>query len=348
MLLGEIRFPTGARQRISLDLDDGVKVNYGKFGGLLAEVSTVTGGSEWELIWKSHWSANRSLTNSRRSRPAWLSAFDPRYRKNWEKLLNAEEESAFAEARVRQLLQGHGVSVEPNEDLDGSTPQPDFRCYAGGDKFYIEVACVPTAVATEKTGIPNGPHRCSTCRPLNDAIFAKCRGKAAQCKDLDAPALVAIGTFHRFAAMSFFDKPILNWVLTGEAKIAWEIDTRTGKQAGDTHQITELHSAAFLCPDKTLEVGYARSSISGLLLCGLPLTKRTLIGVLHPNPARPFDPAILPKVEFGQVAIDRASRQLHVAWPKGDYESDRHRLVDSGFISRRRSPRAANAGESPR
>ena len=33
-----------ADQRISLDLDDGVKVNYGKFGDLLAEVKTVTGG----------------------------------------------------------------------------------------------------------------------------------------------------------------------------------------------------------------------------------------------------------------------------------------------------------------
>jgi len=29
--------------RISLDLDDGVKVNYGKFGDLLAEVDAITG-----------------------------------------------------------------------------------------------------------------------------------------------------------------------------------------------------------------------------------------------------------------------------------------------------------------
>jgi hypothetical protein len=34
-----------ADQRLSLDLDDGVKVNYGKFGNLLAEVKAVTGGS---------------------------------------------------------------------------------------------------------------------------------------------------------------------------------------------------------------------------------------------------------------------------------------------------------------
>ena len=32
-----------ADQRISLDLDDGVKVNYAKFGDLLAEVKAVTG-----------------------------------------------------------------------------------------------------------------------------------------------------------------------------------------------------------------------------------------------------------------------------------------------------------------
>ncbi len=32
-----------ADQRISLDLDDGVKVNYGKFGDLLAEVKAISG-----------------------------------------------------------------------------------------------------------------------------------------------------------------------------------------------------------------------------------------------------------------------------------------------------------------
>jgi type II restriction/modification system DNA methylase subunit YeeA len=34
--------------RIKLDLDDGVKANYGKFGDLLAEVKTVTGGKDEE------------------------------------------------------------------------------------------------------------------------------------------------------------------------------------------------------------------------------------------------------------------------------------------------------------
>jgi hypothetical protein len=34
-----------ADKRITLDLDDGVKVNYGKFGDLLAEVKAITGGN---------------------------------------------------------------------------------------------------------------------------------------------------------------------------------------------------------------------------------------------------------------------------------------------------------------
>ncbi|WP_348944733.1 hypothetical protein ABHF33_15170 [Chitinibacter sp. FCG-7] len=35
-----------ADQRITLDLDDGVKVNYGKFGDLLADVKAISGGSD--------------------------------------------------------------------------------------------------------------------------------------------------------------------------------------------------------------------------------------------------------------------------------------------------------------
>jgi hypothetical protein len=34
-----------ADMRINLDLDDGVKANYGKFGDLLAEVKAITGGA---------------------------------------------------------------------------------------------------------------------------------------------------------------------------------------------------------------------------------------------------------------------------------------------------------------
>ena len=37
-----------ADKKISMDLDDGVKVNYGKFDDLLAEVGAITGGKDDE------------------------------------------------------------------------------------------------------------------------------------------------------------------------------------------------------------------------------------------------------------------------------------------------------------
>lgn len=48
LLIFEEKLKHAADQKISLDLDDGVKVNYAKFGDLLAESKAITGGKEEE------------------------------------------------------------------------------------------------------------------------------------------------------------------------------------------------------------------------------------------------------------------------------------------------------------
>ena len=48
LLIFEEKLKHAADQKISLDLDDGVKVNYGKFGDLLAEAKAITGGKDDE------------------------------------------------------------------------------------------------------------------------------------------------------------------------------------------------------------------------------------------------------------------------------------------------------------
>ena len=208
------------------------------------------------------------------------------------------------------------ISVQPNEHLRSDGGGPDFQCDANGSKFYVEVTCVLCSTATARTGIPEEPH----CGPFNpfgmtEAIFSECVEKASQCRDMDAPTLVAIGTFHGFAAMSCFEKVIVSSVLTGKTNIAWNINLSTGTQSGETYQLTKLEKAAFLKPDSQQEVGFARSSISGLLLCGLGISR--CLGVLHPNPARLFDPSLIANVEFGRVELDPSSRQLRVQWPNG-------------------------------
>lgn len=151
-----------------------------------------------------------------------------------------------------------------------------------------------------------------------DAIFNECINKAPQCANPDAPALVAVGTFHSTAAVTSFKKPLVNMVLTGRSGIAWDIDTSTGYQVGATYQTTDFERAAFLRPDNSGEPAFARCSISGVLLCGIGLRLQGPIGVLHPNPARPFDPTLLPRIQFGRVEIDYRSGRLLVRWPEPD------------------------------
>jgi hypothetical protein len=249
----------------------------------------------------------------------WLSCFDEQYLRNWEKLRDADYEAAMTEASVRRILQRHGVMVEPNEDLAGSTRRPDFRCEKDGQRFYVEVTCVAIEKVVEETGLPHPTERGARhYSSLNDAFWGACKRKASQCGNLGGPAIVAVGTFHTTASVICLGKPHIDMLLTGETKLAWNIDMRTGSAVGDTYQITELRSAVFLRPDKDTEVGFARGSISALLVCGLGVEPPRTLGVRHPNPERPFPSEILPDIEFGEVEIDRASGRMQVKWPKGD------------------------------
>jgi hypothetical protein len=244
----------------------------------------------------------------------------PAASQNREKMLRADSEAALCEAGVRRRLVLSGVSVEPNESLTGKCGGPDFRCTCGQDHFYVEVTCMLIATAEQVSGIKLG--QTGSFSPnvwgMAEEVFDKCQKKATQCANLDGPALVAVGTFHTDAALFGFTKVQLSGMLTGQTKLAWTIDTESGQQIGDTHQTTELESAAFLMKlDSTQEVGFARNSISGLLLCGLGSRPVRCLGVLHPDPARPFDPAFLRDVEFGEVEVDRPSGQLRVRWTGG-------------------------------
>ena len=262
--------------------------------------------------------AMRELADEHRQ---WLSPFDSQYLANWEKMLKVDNEAAMTEAVFRQILQHHGVTVEPNESLAGVCGGQDFRCTKNGKHFYVEVTCITIAAAEKRSGMIAGGAAEPT--PFNvmgmtEAVFRECQDKAPQCGDLDGPALMAVGTFHSMAAMVCFKKTLVNCVLTGKTMISWFIDPETGHQVGDPRQTTALHAAAFLQPDKTQEIGFARNSISGVLLHGVGIDSIQTFGVLHPNPARPFDPSLLPNVEFGSVVIDRTSQQLHVKWSGGD------------------------------
>lgn len=244
----------------------------------------------------------------------WLSMFSPQYLANWDKMHNADYEAAMTEARIREFLQRKRILVEPNEKLTGDCGGPDFQCLAKGKLFYVEVANISIDNATEGFGLK--PNESGPCNPawMAEAIWAKCKGKAVQCGGLDAPTLIAVGTFHSEAAVSGFRKKELANVLVGKTALGFDVNLAAPGPIDEFHQIASLEKSAFLRPDPASEVDFLRSSISGVLCCAVGIYPMKVRGVLHPASVRPFDCACLPKILFAHVKIDRVSKQLFVEW----------------------------------
>ena len=266
----------------------------------------------------------------------WLQDFEAKRFKKWEQRLKDSPEGAIVEAFGRKLLSQHVDSVLPAEDV--ATGGPDFLCSRAGKRFYVEVTCLSETTVTRKTGIaPDLTRRGRRYySPLTRAAFQKCVKKASQVRNLEFPCLLLIGTLHIPAACLCFHPSKLEEILVGKSHISWWIDKRSGSTIGELKQCTDLNQSAFLRPhDKSNpRSGFARGSISGILFCGFGSLQPIVIGVLHPNPALPFDRDLLPRITFGEVIIDEAQSVLRVKWTKGNdrnpTERERHEKNSGG------------------
>ena len=247
----------------------------------------------------------------------WLSGFDSEYTRNWEMILNQDEEAAFAEAGIRRLLQNYHISVKPNEDLKCNEQRPDFHCIAGDYHFCVEITNISIDAATSSTAISNDESNdgVQSFKPLNRKVFGKALNKAKKCASSSTPVLVAVTTFHGSAAMASFNKTFVNWLLTGETYMKCPINMRTGRLSEDICA-TKFEGALFLKPNT--DGWFDRRTISGLILCHPTMNMLPVLGVLHPYPHWPFEPSILPQIEFGNVVVDPELRTLTVKWPSED------------------------------
>ena len=246
----------------------------------------------------------------------WLSKFDPQHARNWKRLLRSNDEAALCEAMTWQILNEQHVVVEPNADLTGGERRPDFRCTKNNQTFYVEITCVHTSTLEDKIKLPSSGTHDMTAVPWQkflEAVFLKCRNKAPQCADLDAPCIATVGTFHASACMSFInEKFVIEQLLTGETKTAWDVNAKSG-ETSDVYPTPELWSALFLKPGETTP-DKARCPISALLVAGLGVASRPVYGLLHPAPARPFDRNLLPRIEFCRLKEGYQTGKLETEW----------------------------------
>ena len=216
----------------------------------------------------------------------------------------------MCEAAFRRILVELGCKVEPNEDLKGESKAPDFHCERFGNRFYVEVTCLGIEAVTANTGLSDEPGNDTvSVRLMNDMIFNAAIGKVEQCANLDAPCLVAVGTWHFYASMAFVNRDALAMVLTGKLGVSWRYNSESGEAEGEPREVTNLKGSAFVRPGKADLVDMTRLPISAILVGGLGLRPPRVLGLLHPEPVRPLDPRWLPQLSFCRL-LDGSDRGL--------------------------------------
>jgi len=236
----------------------------------------------------------------------WLSTFGPERARRWERLLTSNEEAALCEACVRELMEKHVDHVEPAEDLEGGGP--DFLCAVGEARFYVEATCLASDAVTGHTGLSARLDPKAGFRSYDDLtakVQAAVKKKTPQCSDLDAPCLLAVGTFHFEASGLCGDELHTQHLLTSKTDISMAFDPEVGEFVGDMIPTTDLEYSSVLRGVSSTLAEAERRPISGILLCGFGCEVHgegwPVRGVLHPDSVRPFPRGLLPRIRFCEL-----------------------------------------------
>jgi hypothetical protein len=247
--------------------------------------------------------------------------FDQQHAKNWAREYKNDPEAAMCEATFWAALTDCGVDVRPNRDLEGSSnggrKSPDFLCQKMGVPFYVEVTCLREEVATRKTSLQpgfDGKPGAFNYELLTQAIFDKCKSKTLQCSNLDAPCILAIGTFHYRASILAVRDDSIEEILTGETGIGFDFDSEAGRSTGPPYQVTSFRWSPFTRKSNIVGAEHTRQPISAILVGGFGCSPPHVLGALHPNPILEFDPRILDQIAFCRQRIDWESGRVGTEW----------------------------------
>lgn len=245
----------------------------------------------------------------------WLKNFEQVHLKRWSRLRSTAPEAAMCEARYWEFLTAHGVAVSPFEFI-GRGPQPDFVCFKNNTKFYVEVTCILIQTATRATKLQHIPHQRGGgyYKCLNGQIFNEVKNKTPKCEGLDAPCVVAVGTFHFGASWLCITKQEIEQLVTGETELTVPIDPCQERAVGKGYHSTSLYSAAFLKPAFADSAESARNPISALLIGGFGCDPAAIYGVAHPSPNRRIDPGLLNSIEWCRLRAGGIRSPLAAEW----------------------------------
>lgn len=215
----------------------------------------------------------------------------------FKKRYQADRKSAEAEAIMFSLLRAE--KLNPDVFENPGTGGPDFRCnLSSGESFLVEVTSLDSTSVSKKSGLPlkmdgagGGAYGLIT-----EKLLSAAKNKAGQLGGHGLPGVLAITSQYDFAGL-LLDRMAAEYLMTSAPQINVPLD-------GRPHYITtDLRNAVF-CNTGLLDasgnpiISPRRQSISAILLIAIHPRESRVVGLLHPEPASPFDPYWLPRVPY--------------------------------------------------
>lgn len=238
----------------------------------------------------------------------------------FKKRYKSDQKAAEAEAVMFSLARAAKLNPEIFEDP--GTGGPDFRCNPlPGESFLLEVTSLDSVAVSKKSDLPlkitgGGGGAFGL---ITEKLLSAAKNKAAQLGGHSLPGVLAITSDYDFAAL-LLDRLPAEYLMTSAPQINVPSDGRP------SYTTTDLRHAVFCRPGLLDASGQqifhpCRQSISAILLVTIHPSESKVVGLLHPEPASPFDPHQLPKVPYVRFKYwPLTGRNIQTEWILGDAE----------------------------
>lgn len=262
----------------------------------------LVGGALW--YWRrkrriSSWTLDNTLDDVVQAHAEYLRRTHHAYHQKFATLLMADREAAFGEAVVYSLLKTYFRARPEPADVPGKGGA-DFICHKGSaEEFVVEVTSLkPEAVAAQSnipSAIENGG---SAFKMTTGQLFSTVRGKADQLSGYPGARILAITSTHQ-ASSFLLGTTGAEFLLTSEPMIRFPA---TGS-GGPVTVTTNLKRSVFFGPGPSgNQIVARRQSVSAVLLIALDDLRSSVLGLLHPEPARKLNVEHFRDVPFLRLA----------------------------------------------
>jgi hypothetical protein len=236
----------------------------------------------------------------------FLEVSSPPHRALFNNRLKNDHDAARSEAVMFSWLRSRGFHPEIAENLDSGGV--DFSCCSHSEPpFLVEVTKLDKNAVESRSGLPDEiGDKPSFFSMVTSQLWSKTKHKAAQLGNAKVPRLLAVCLLHSGADI-LLGTLAAEWLMTAEPTISAPIGS------SETENVTNLKKAAFI-QIRDGQVVPVRRSISAILLTAIWHSEISVVGLLHPDPAMPFDYKIMREIPFLRLCWPVANNSLHAEW----------------------------------